>query len=142
MSLYDKWQKQREDIARRAEELADQQTEQRKQAEANAGQRFWVKVSKPARTDEDIREQNRTYRHARRTRIKGNGGRFTPAEWRDLKAFYSFTCLRCKRQEPEIQLTPDHIKPVANGGTSYISNIQPLCLQCNVQKGAKEIDYR
>ena len=112
------WQKLREDIVRRAEEREQEKKKEQK------------------------REQKLAWKHTRRTRIKGNGGKFTAREWRNLKAFYSFTCLRCKRQEPEIQLTPDHIKPVANGGTSYISNIQPLCLQCNVQKGAKEIDYR
>jgi 5-methylcytosine-specific restriction endonuclease McrA len=79
---------------------------------------------------------------ARRAQKKGNGGAFSPDEWRSLKEHYNFTCLKCGRHEPEIKLTPDHVLPVTKGGSSYISNIQPLCESCNSSKGAKHIDYR
>jgi len=36
----------------------------------------------------------------------------------------------------------DHVLPVSKGGTSYISNIQPLCQPCNSGKKDKHIDYR
>jgi 5-methylcytosine-specific restriction endonuclease McrA len=39
-------------------------------------------------------------------------------------------------------LTADHIVPVELGGSSYISNIQPLCQTCNSSKGIRIIDYR
>jgi 5-methylcytosine-specific restriction endonuclease McrA len=81
-------------------------------------------------------------RHRRRTREIDNGGSFSSAEWAALKARYGYTCLRCGKREPEITLTPDHIVPVVNGGSSDISNIQPLCGPCNSAKGANSTDYR
>lgn len=81
-------------------------------------------------------------RHKRRSQKTGNGGRFTAAEWRALKQKYDYTCLRCRKQEPEIKLTPDHVKPLVQGGSNSIDNIQPLCFSCNCSKRDKHIDYR
>jgi 5-methylcytosine-specific restriction endonuclease McrA len=78
----------------------------------------------------------------RRAMIRGNGGKFTQQEWKDLKEFYNFTCLCCGKQEPEIKLEPDHVKPILLGGLNVIGNLQPLCRSCNSKKGAKHIDYR
>jgi 5-methylcytosine-specific restriction endonuclease McrA len=85
-----------------------------------------------------------------RTRKKGNGGSFTLEQWANLKVFYGNLCLGCGRGElvllkKGLQLVPDHILPVVLGGSSDISNIQPLCHGkggCNLHKGAKYIDYR
>lgn len=79
---------------------------------------------------------------ARRTRITQAGGRYTAKEWLELKEKYNFTCLCCGKREPEIKLAADHIIPVSKGGTSFISNIQPLCPSCNSTKRDKTIDYR
>lgn len=75
----------------------------------------------------------------RRYRIKKNenGGTHTLAEWGALKEFYDYTCLGCGKREPEITLERDHIVPVSKGGTSDISNIQPLCESCNSSKKDK-----
>lgn len=78
----------------------------------------------------------------RRARIEGNGGKITAAEWESLKVKYNYTCLCCKRREPEIELTLDHVKPLAMGGEHSIRNAQPLCKSCNSSKGKKWIDYR
>jgi 5-methylcytosine-specific restriction endonuclease McrA len=78
----------------------------------------------------------------RRARKAGNGGSFTGKEWADLKAGFDYQCLCCGAVEPEIQLTVDHVVPIASGGSSNIDNIQPLCLSCNCSKNAKTIDYR
>lgn len=86
--------------------------------------------------------KSQEYKQNRRARVKGNGGSFTAQEWRELKKFYKYTCLRCKRQEPEIKLTPDHVLPLKLGGSSSIKNIQPLCESCNKKKNARYMDYR
>lgn len=35
----------------------------------------------------------------------------------------------------------DHIIPIREGGTRWGSNIQPLCVNCNANKGAFQIRY-
>lgn len=69
-------------------------------------------------------------------------GSFTARELRKLYRQYDHVCLACGRSEPEIQLTPDHVIPLSRGGSNEISNIQPLCLECNLSKATKTIDYR
>lgn len=92
----------------------------------------------------DLRNPHKrlTYVHARRARRLENGGRYTLAEWEALKDQYNHTCLCCYKIEPTIRLTPDHVIPIARGGSNNIDNIQPLCLQCNKSKAVKSTDYR
>lgn len=87
------------------------------------------------------------YNGARRARKKGALGEHTIQEWEALKKEFDFRCLCCKKQEPFsdqkfIWLTKDHIVPLKNKGTNYISNIQPLCRRCNSKKNDKTIDFR
>jgi 5-methylcytosine-specific restriction endonuclease McrA len=100
-----------------------------------------IKVSK---LEWHKRDPNRArmYQQARRAKKAANGGSFTTAEWQSLKQRYEFRCLCCSRTEPDIELTMDHIVPVTQGGSNDISNIQPLCLTCNLSKGTKTRDYR
>lgn len=81
----------------------------------------------------------RSYQHKHRTAVRGNGGAYTFAEWIALCDKYHNKCLCCNRRR---KLTADHVIPVSKGGTSYISNIQPLCQTCNSSKGTKTTDFR
>lgn len=76
-----------------------------------------------------------------RVRKIGADGSHTQGEWDLLKIQYGNTCPCCKKSEPEIKLTEDHIIPLTKGGSNYIQNIQPLCQSCNCKKYTQIIKY-
>ena len=79
-------------------------------------------------------------KHAkRRARALQAGGSFTSCEWSSLKKKYKNVCLCCNKRK---KLTADHVIPVSKGGSSNITNIQPLCGFCNSRKGTRCTDYR
>jgi len=79
---------------------------------------------------------------AYRARKRKATGNHTIQDWEDLKKKYDYMCLCCKRFEPEIKLSEDHITPLSIGGTNDISNIQPLCRNCNAKKWKNIKDFR
>lgn len=87
------------------------------------------------------REYNSVYKKRHRARKKNAEGSHTSGEWELLRKQYGFTCPACKRKEPIIQLTEDHIIPLAKGGSDYIENIQPLCRGCNSKKHTKIVKF-
>jgi hypothetical protein len=80
-------------------------------------------------------------KRVRRFRIRNNGGVHSIEEWEAMKMQYNLTCPSCKKKEPEIKLTRDHIIAVSAGGTDDIKNIQPLCVKCNASKSVHHIRF-
>lgn len=85
----------------------------------------------------------------RRALKRAAEGEFSLEEWNDLKARYDFTCLWCRKREPSVVLSPDHIIALSRGGSNWIDNIQPLCCSvlgkrtgCQYKKRSKNHDFR
>lgn len=64
----------------------------------------------------------------------GASGAFTTDEWINLKAKQNGQCANCGQTST---LSPDHIIPLARGGSNSIENIQGLCSACNFKKNDK-----
>ena len=76
-----------------------------------------------------------SYQATRRAREVGVGGSHTQEEWEALCAAHGGACAWCGcTYKP---LTRDHIVPLSRGGSHDITNIQPLCRNCNCKKGAR-----
>lgn len=138
--------------------IPQEQVDRMKETQKKVGVGKWMKGRKPSPevtekriktwverygrvTKEERNAQKLVNAHNRRALMLGNGGSHTQAEWEEIKKKYNYMCLCCKRIEPEISLTRDHIIPIKRGGTNDITNIQPLCLSCNCRKQVKIIDY-
>lgn len=88
---------------------------------------------------EKVRTQAVIDGHRRRARKRASDGSFSRQEWLELCGYYGNVCLCCGHDGP---LTVDHVVPLSKGGTNDITNIQPICFNCNNKKGATTIDYR
>lgn len=72
-------------------------------------------------------------------RKKQAQGSFSLDEWRRLCEKYDHRCLWCGERK---KLEPDHVIPLALGGSNTIDNIQPLCRKCNGRKSDRHMDFR
>ena len=77
----------------------------------------------------------------RRMRINDTrqNGSHEKEEWDALVSVCEHSCVKCGSKG---KVTKDHIKPIYQGGSDLIDNIQPLCSSCNSAKGPESIDYR
>ena len=113
----------------------------RKISESLKGNVPWNKDKMRDYSEEARRERKQFHKKRRRARKKNAEGSHTLEEWEALKTHYNHMCLCCKRCEPEIKLTEDHVVPLSKNGSDYIWNIQPLCINCNSKKYTKTISY-
>ena len=60
--------------------------------------------------------------------------------WYQVLARDNWTCLSCRRSTKEhgIVLYVDHILPRSKGGKDELSNLQTLCLKCNIGKSNRD----
>ena len=87
----------------------------------------------------DNPERAKVQIHNRRSRKTKAGGSYTAEQWQLICKKYDQRCVCCNKRR---KLVPDHVIPIAKGGTSDISNIQPLCQPCNSRKATQSTDYR
>ena len=84
-------------------------------------------------------EASRARVHKRRAAKTSAGGAYTSLQWIALCDKYGNKCLCCNKKR---KLTADHVIPISKGGSSDISNIQPLCMPCNAHKHTGTTDFR
>ena len=128
---------QRKNSVKISESLKRAYNEGRKKRISFKGKNHWNWKGGVSKNPEYSNWQQNKHNRSKRS----NGGSHTFAEWEILKAQYNWTCPCCKKTEPEIKLTEDHIVPVSKGGSDNIENIQPLCRSCNGKKYVKIIKY-
>jgi 5-methylcytosine-specific restriction endonuclease McrA len=113
---------------------ADPEASRLRSKQSRARRRDKIRAYEAANRDRRI-----AHTQTRRAKRRGNGGSYTVKQWRALCAQYDHRCLACGEVK---RLTPDHVIPLALGGSSDIRNIQPLCLPCNWRKSVRTTDYR
>lgn len=89
-------------------------------------------------------EKKRRYDKDRRDRIRVTKRRdlvndYTKQDWQEMCLWFGNSCLSCGVTS---SLSRDHVIPLVIGGTDTLGNCQPLCLPCNLRKGANIVDYR
>ena len=114
-SKRDYYERNREEVISRSKKWAEENAEK-------------VKIAKAS---------NRRRRRAAKNASKSH---FTVEEFDALCSVYGYACLCCGVTERILEA--DHVVPLTKGGSDDISNIQPLCGECNRRKFTAVIDYR
>jgi 5-methylcytosine-specific restriction endonuclease McrA len=84
------------------------------------------------------KEYNAMVHALRRARALEAGGEFTAEDIRKLYALQRGRCIYCRKRLPIRKMQPDHIKPLARGGSNGPENIQLGCGPCNQRKHATD----
>lgn len=132
--------RQCQSIRRRNYYVANQEKEAAYNREWNQNNKPWLNPQHRERINKwrrDNKESRWSERHKRRGILK-DAGSFSIDEWIELCNRFGNKCLSCGAPE----ITIDHVKPISQGGTNTIDNLQPLCQKCNSSKGSKTVDYR
>jgi 5-methylcytosine-specific restriction endonuclease McrA len=66
-------------------------------------------------------------------------GTHTADEWQALVSRFAGRCVRCGASDRAVE--KDHIKPLYQGGSDAIDNLQPLCARCNCAKGPEATNW-
>lgn len=89
---------------------------------------------------EKVKAAKANNRRRRRAVKNASKGHFTVEEFDALCSAYGYACLSCGATDRVLEA--DHVVPLTRGGSDEISNIQPLCGECNRRKFTAEIDFR
>lgn len=89
------------------------------------------------------KENPEYFRHknkVKRARRKGSIGRFTKLDIDKIYTSQHGICLICHVKLKDYHI--DHVMPIALGGSNWPDNLQLLCRECNIEKGAKHpVDF-
>lgn len=126
---------------RERKRLADAASHQKHKEERNAKQRAYARANRE-RANERLREWKKANpdsvkadTHNRRARLRGAVGKHTGEEVRALFAKQRGRCAACRIKLDGFH--KDHVHPLSAGGSNDIGNIQLLCPDCNMTKGAR-----
>lgn len=91
----------------------------------------------------EYREKNKILllisRSNQKSKQKGYYGVISMKEWEFVLLMTRYMCIACEDNTAD---SIDHVLPLSRGGTNTVNNIQPMCLKCNLKKGARHVDFR
>lgn len=73
----------------------------------------------------------------RRARVCSAVGSYKYEDWLKKASYYGWKCYYCGKLLDTNTLTADHYKPLAKGGSNWLSNLVPACKSCNSSKRTK-----
>lgn len=137
------WKKRVGPVVRRFFEVTDAGLSQKRLAKERADATdITIKRAEAGRLGGAAKWNSKDHAQTRAKRLAAARllGRHTQEEWERLVEFCGNKCARCGAEG--VPLQKDHVKPIYQGGSDGIDNIQPLCRSCNSSKGPESKDWR